>query len=413
MAKPQIRLKGFNDEWDKKGFEDSFSFLKNISFSRAELDSNIGSVRNVHYGDVLIKFGELLDVSLDQLPFVKDESLLRSLRKEHLIENGDVIFADAAEDSSVGKCSELIGKVENEVITSGLHTIPCRPVGTFKPGFWGYYLNSCQFHNQLLPLIQGSKVSGISKKALCSTVVSYPSPTEQEEIVSYFRSLDALIQAAAKKIDSLKQMKAACMQSMFPQPGETAPQVRFKGFSGDWVQAKLGTIFKERNEYDVNAEMLSVTLNQGVIKASENGRFDNSNNDKSHYRLVKIGDIAYNSMRMWQGASGCSQYEGIVSPAYTVVAPTEGIFSQFFAYLFKTKEMIKTFRLHSQGLTSDTWNLKYPAFSKISVYYPDSFAEQKQIASFFSELDAQIRLHEQKLAKLKQIKASCLDKMFV
>ena len=159
--------------------------------------------------------------------------------------------------------------------------------------------------------------------------------------------------------------------------------------------------------------MLSVTLNNGIIKAAENGRYDNSNSDKSHYKLVKINDIAYNSMRMWQGASGCSKYEGIVSPAYTVVTPAEGVSSPFFAYLFKTQAIIQSFRLHSQGLTSDTWNLKYPAFSKISVIYPSDIEEQKCIASYFTSLDTQISLQTQRLEKLKQIKSACLDNMFV
>ena len=200
---------------------------------------------------------------------------------------------------------------------------------------------------------------------------------------------------------------------MFPQAGETTPRVRFKGFKGEWIYARLGDLFTERVESNIDGEMLSVTMNSGIIKASENGRFDNSNSDKSHYKVVKVNDIAYNSMRMWQGASGCSPYEGIVSPAYTVISPSEGIDSQFFAYMFKTLAMIKVFRLHSQGLTSDTWNLKYPAFSKISVLYPKDINEQQQIASFFRSMDSQISLQEQRLEKLKQIKSACLDKMFV
>lgn len=208
-------------------------------------------------------------------------------------------------------------------------------------------------------------------------------------------------------------MKAASLQAMFPQEGETVPKVRFKGFDGEWKAVKLGEIFSERNESNINGEMLSVTQHNGIIKASENGRFDNSNSDKSGYKVVMVGDIAYNSMRMWQGASGYSPYEGIVSPAYTVIIPQEGIHSSFFAYLFKNESIIKTFRLHSQGLTSDTWNLKFPAFSKIEVLFPMNIDEQKQIASFFTSLDRQIALHTQRLEKLKQIKAACLDKMFV
>ena len=159
--------------------------------------------------------------------------------------------------------------------------------------------------------------------------------------------------------------------------------------------------------------MLSVTQNQGIIKATNNGRFDNSNSDKSKYKLVKIDDIAYNSMRMWQGACGCSPYEGIVSPAYTVVSPKDNICSMFFFYMFKTNKMLKVFRLNSQGLTSDTWNLKYPAFSKLKIYYPHSIEEQQKIASYLTNLDSQITLQTQRLEKLKQIKSACLDNMFV
>ena len=154
-------------------------------------------------------------------------------------------------------------------------------------------------------------------------------------------------------------------------------------------------------------------MNQGIIKAFQNGRHDNSNADKSHYKVVKVNDIAYNSMRMWQGASGYSPYEGIVSPAYTVVTPNEGIDSLFFSYYFKTQNLIKVFRLNSQGLTSDTWNLKYPAFSRIEILYPKDLTEQQCIASYFQNVDTQIRLQEQRLEKLKQIKAACLEQMFV
>lgn len=190
------------------------------------------------------------------------------------------------------------------------------------------------------------------------------------------------------------------------------PEIRLKGFEGEWIKVLLGELFKERVESDIHGEMLSVTMNKGIILASENGLYDNSNSDKSHYKLVKIGDIAYNSMRMWQGASGCSDYEGIVSPAYTVLKPNEGICSPFFATLFKNKKMINSFRLHSQGLTSDTWNLKYPAFSKIAAYYPLSQDEQSVIAEYFKSLASMIQAAIKKIASLKQLKSASLISMF-
>jgi len=243
--------------------------------------------------------------------------------------------------------------------------------------------------------------------------IPFPDKSEQQEIIAYFRKLDAKLQASAKKVESLKKLKSASLVAMFPQNGESMPKVRFKGFEGEWSTNNLGSIFAERIESNENGEMLSVTMNNGIIRSSDNGRFDNSNSDKSKYKVVKIGDIAYNSMRMWQGASGVSQYEGIVSPAYTVVTPSVDVDTDFFGYLFKTDDVIRLFKLNSQGLTSDNWNLKYPAFSRICVSYPKSKEEQQAIAAYFRSLDRKIALETARLEKLKQIKLACLDKMFV
>ena len=160
-------------------------------------------------------------------------------------------------------------------------------------------------------------------------------------------------------------------------------------------------------------ELLSVTINEGLKKFSELGRRDSSNEDKSKYKKVCVGDIAYNSMRMWQGASGYSPYEGIVSPAYTVLIPNPGVDSRCVSYLFKCTDLIHTFQVNSQGITSDSWNLKFPALSKIEIYLSGSAEEQARIARFFSQLDALATLHQQKLTRLQGIKKSCLENMFV
>ncbi|EGP4921850.1 hypothetical protein EB05_01241 [Enterococcus faecium] len=189
------------------------------------------------------------------------------------------------------------------------------------------------------------------------------------------------------------------------------PEIRFPGFTEDWEQRKLGDVFSERSERSSEGELISVTINSGVIKASELDRKDNSSDNKSNYKKVEVGDIAYNSMRMWQGASGYSSYEGILSPAYTVIIPKEGTDSKFFAYDFKRYDMIQTFKRNSQGLTSDTWNLKFPTLKLVKIMVP-SIEEQKQIAAFFERLDNTIALHERELDVLKETKKGFLQKMF-
>ena len=184
------------------------------------------------------------------------------------------------------------------------------------------------------------------------------------------------------------------------------------GSAYTWEQRKLGECFSERVENMPDGELISVTINDGIKKFSELGRHDNSNDDKSKYKKVCVGDIAYNSMRMWQGASGYSPYEGIVSPAYTVLSPNAGVFSRCIAYQFKLPQMVHTFQINSQGITSDNWNLKYPTLSEIEIYISKSVMEQKQIAEFFTSLDNLITLHQRKLDKLHKVKRSLLERMF-
>ena len=190
------------------------------------------------------------------------------------------------------------------------------------------------------------------------------------------------------------------------------PMLRFGGFENVWEQRKLGDCFAERVESMPDGELISVTVNDGIKKFSELGRQDNSNDDKSKYKKVCIGDIAYNSMRMWQGASGYSPYEGIVSPAYTVLSPKAGINSRCLAYQFKLPDVIHVFQVNSQGITSDNWNLKYPAFSEIEIPVSPNVAEQGRIADFFGRIDNLIAIHQRKYEKLQAFKASMLEKMF-
>ena len=235
---------------------------------------------------------------------------------------------------------------------------------------------------------------------------------EQKKIGSYFKQLDETIALHQRKLDLLKEQKKGFLQKMFPKNGAKVPELRFAGFADDWEERKLGDVFSERSERSSEGELISVTINSGVVKASELDRKDNSSNDKSNYKKVEVGDIAYNSMRMWQGASGYSSYDGILSPAYTVIIPKEGTDSKFFAYDFKRHDMIQTFKRNSQGLTSDTWNLKFPTLKSVKVMVP-CMEEQTKISNFFERLDTTITLHQRKLDLLKEQKKGFLQKMFV
>ena len=206
------------DTWEQRKLGEILIGLQNNTLSRADLSNETGVAKNVHYGDVLIKFGEVLDVSKEKLPMISDESIL-SKYKSSFLQNGDVIVADTAEDSTVGKCSEIAG-LNDEIVLSGLHTIPYRPIEKFASGYLGYYLNSSAYHNQLIPLMQGIKVTSISKSAMQDTDIVYPkSMEEQGKIGDYFQSLNNLITLHQRKCDELKKFKKYMLQNMFPQKG--------------------------------------------------------------------------------------------------------------------------------------------------------------------------------------------------
>ncbi len=191
-----------------------------------------------------------------------------------------------------------------------------------------------------------------------------------------------------------------------------APKIRFQGFDGEWEEKKLGDSFNERSERGKgDLELLSVTIADGVIRQVDSDKRNTSSEDKSNYKIVRKGDVPYNSMRMWQGAVGVSSYNGIVSPAYTVLEPKSNSNGKFYVELFKKESTLEIFKRWSQGLTSDTWNLKFPALSTIPFAAPN-LDEQSYIANYFSHLDFLIALYQRKSDDLKKVKKFMLRKMF-
>lgn len=198
---------------------------------------------------------------------------------------------------------------------------------------------------------------------------------------------------------------------MSTQNNTCAPRLRFPGFTGEWEERLLGDSFEERNEKNRGDLPLLSLGEAGLVYQSETARKDNSNEDKSKYLRVAIGDIAYNTMRMWQGRCVYAGIEGIVSPAYTVCKPKEGIDPLFHFYLFKTNRMTQIFHQHSQGLVKDTLNLKFEAFAKIKYLVP-SLAEQKKIAECLADMDNLIAAQSENVDALKEKKKGLMQQLF-
>lgn len=399
MGKPKIRFKGYTDEWEQRKLGEMLISLQNNTFSRADLSNETGVAKNIHYGDVLIRFGEVLDVSKEHLPMITDEKVLTKY-KASFLQNRDVIVADTAEDITVGKCSEIAG-LNDEVVLSGLHTIPYRPVEKFATGYLGYYLNSCAYHNQLIPLMQGIKVTSISKSAMQDTDIVYPkSMKEQAMIGNYFQSIDHLITLHQRKYEQAKTLKKYMLQKMFPQDGMRVPEIRFAGFTDEWEQRKLGDIciemlaggdvdkekIVEQGKYPVIANALT---NEGIV-----GFYEHEYRVKAPaVTITGRGDVGHAKARKVD-----------FTPVVRLLAIRTNHDVDFIENAINTLEVM----VESTGVPQ----LTVPQLGKYELFIPPTIAEERIIGAYLRQLDYLITLHQRKCDELRKIKKYMLQNMF-
>lgn len=234
--------------------------------------------------------------------------------------------------------------------------------------------------------------------------LALPPIEERKRIAEILATQDKVIELKEKRLAEKQRQKKYLMQQLL------TGKKRLPGFDGEWKQEKLGKLFAERSETKCeHLELLAITGTQGVIPRSQLDLKDNSSEDKSKYLHICVGDIGYNTMRMWQGVSAYSNYDGIVSPAYTILKPKGNINAKYFAYLFKMPEVVFLFYRYSQGLVDDTRNLKYENFKKISVTYPENIEEQNAIVSILETADKEIDLLRKDLEQEKQKKKALMQ----
>lgn len=417
---PEIRFKGFSDEWENRKFSETFSNIANNTLSRAELNYNSGQGKNVHYGDVLVKFGELLDIEKDEIPFITNDVLVNKFKTSKL-QDGDIIIADAAEDELVGKCTELIN-VGDSFVFSGLHTIPARPTQFFASKYLGYFMNSLAYHNQLLRLLQGTKVLSISKSAIKDTSILFPNDTEeQSQIGKFFQNLDKLITLHQQKYDKLVIIKKAMLEKMFPKNGEVVPEIRFKGFVGAWKEIRLGDTFLIG---DIDHRMPQTVTNgiPYIMTGDFNGineiDFENSKliSNEDYEQLSKkikpeFGDILFARY----ASVGAVRYvetnkKFLVSYSCAIIKSNYSVNTKCLFYCLQSNEVQRQIELEIN--TGSQRNIGIDSLKKLIVFMPDS-KEQQSIAIFFNNLDQLSNLHQKECYKLISIKKACLQKMFV
>lgn len=356
--------------WEQRKFGEVFDCtVPNNTLSRAELSYDEGTVLNVHYGDVLIKYGSVLDVQKDDIPRIPHRC--REDFNGALLQDGDVIIADTAEDETTGKACE-IGNLQGSAIVSGLHTMVCRPRNRMALGYLGYYLNSNAYHYQLLPLMQGIKVLSLSRSNIQKTSVSYPSAMkEQQLIASYFSQLDHLI--------TLHQCKCQIDGCRFQSP-----------LAITWEQRKFEEI-AVRSSVICSDDTLPRVEYEDIVSGT--GRLNKDIYAKQSIKsgiAFHQGDVLYGKLRPYLQNWLLPTFDGLAVGDFWVLQP-QNADSSFLYRLIQSRQFDE---VANQSTGTKMPRADWKLVSKTVFSIPSNISEQAAIGTYFTALDSLITLHQ-------------------
>ena len=394
---PRCFLGSFDFSWEQRKFGEVFDCtVPNNTLSRAELSYDEGTVLNVHYGDVLIKYGSVLDVQKDDIPRIPHRC--REDFNGALLQDGDIIIADTAEDETTGKACE-ISNLQGSAIVSGLHTMVCRPRNRMALGYLGYYLNSNAYHHQLLPLMQGIKVLSLSRSNIQKTSVSYPTAVkEQQHIAYYFSQLDNLITLHQRKCALLFSPFQALISMMFTTSTFSWEQRKLSELTS--MHARIGWQNLRTSEFLDSGNYMLITgtdFNDGAINFStchyvERERYEQDRNIQIHNGSILItkdgtlGKVAY--------VQGLSMPATLNAGVFNVqIKDANNVDEKYLFQYLKAPFLMDYVDKKATGGTIK--HLNQSILVDFPVILPQR-SEQTLIGAFFLQLDNLITLHQRK-----------------
>lgn len=406
MMEPKIRFKGFEGEWKTPSIGEVFELRNGYTPSKAVNEFwEGGTIPWFRMEDIRTNGGFLKDAIQHITPL--------AVKGAGLFEKNSIILATTA---TIGVHAMLIAdSLANQRFTN--FRVHKSLSDSYIDNFLYYsFFNIDEWSKKNT---NSGGLLSVNMPLLVKQPLYSPCKQEQQAIASYFTTLDSQISASTSRLASLKQMKAASLQAMFPQEGETVPKIRFKGFEGEWKKVKLSEILTERHENSTITDglpQLSFTIADGVIRPED--RKSNKRDflikdiDNKRYLVTKVGDIIYNPANVVYGAiHRNSLMNGVVSPIYKIFTTMQD--SNFIECAVRRPSFITKLAMCTEGTVTKLKTLKPEAFLNMVVCITPSLEEQKLIGNYFTSLDRQISLQSQRLEKLKQIKSACLDKMFV
>ena len=402
--KPEIRFKGFEEEWEKNTIGNIADVVGGGTPST--------SVDEYWNGD--IQWFTPTEVGKNKyvkksVRTISDKGLKKSGAK--LLPKGTLLLSSRA---TIGEVSIA----ETECCTNqGFQSLIAKDVD--RDFLYSIILT---MKEEMKRIASGSTFLEISANKLRAIPLYIPSKNEQQEVGSYFGYIDQQISSASSRLTSLRQLKEASLQAMFPQKGEKVPRIRFKGFEGEWKKIQLCDCLTISNEKNLDNsfgidDVLSVSDEVGVVNQIELLGRSYAGKSVANYGVLKTNQIVYTKSPLKSKPYGIIKVNkgktGIVSVLYAIYDTVEGISPDYIHYYFDPSYRINNYLLPlvNKG-AKNTMNISDEMALQGYITIP-TLEEQSSIASYFRSLDRQISLQSQRLEKLKQIKAACLDKMFV
>lgn len=397
---PDIRFKGFSGEWEEKGLGTDVAEIigggtpsTSISeFWNGDIDwyspTEIGS--NVYAEGSQKKITDLG---------------LKSSSAKILPAGNTILFTSRA---GIGDMAIL---AKPGATNQGFQSF------VVKEGFSPYFLYSAgkQIKEFALKHASGSTFLEISGKQLGCMKIRIPCSEEQTTIGNYFQKLDMLISQHQQKHDKLNNIKKAMLEKMFPKPSETIPEIRFKGFSGEWEEEYLGdmvTCFSGGTPLVGVEEYYSGNIpfirSAEINKTTTELTISESGLKNSSAKIVKVGTVLYALYGATSGEVGRARILGAINQAILAIVPKGEICPEFLAQWLRKSKMniVNTYLQGGQG------NLSGEIVKNLILKIP-GFKEQTAIGNYFQKLDTLINQHQQQITKLNNIKQACLSKMFV
>lgn len=429
-ATPRLRFPEFRkaEGWTSKPMSTLYSFMRNNALSRDKLNYVGGTVKNIHYGDIHTKFSALFDITKERVPFINDTEGVPDDGSEDYCVEGDLIFADASEDTNdVGKSMELV-RLSGERLLSGQHTILARRNDDMLVvGFGGHLFRSGNIRSQIQKEAQGTKVYAISASRLGNIDVAYPAgKAEQQKIADCLTSLDEVIAAQGRKVAALADHKRGLMPQLFPREGETLPRLRFPEFQGDgeWEPKRIddrGDVLAGKalavtapgplRPYLRTKNVLDGTIDLSDVLAmpmtdAEFGRFEILDGDVLLNEGQSLELVGRTSLYRGQFRQRCAMQNQLLR--FRAFPST---CAEFAAQAFQQCQKDGTFASVATKTTSIA-HLGSSRLRALVLTWPSSLAEQQRIAACLSALDTQISAESNRLAALKTHKRALMQQLF-